>query len=117
MLCDLYLPYATGGGYLLGTQLVTYLAENAQLVDRFFNEDVSVGAWLAPLNVTRVHDTRFDTEWKVLNAVLRRWLLRLTPGFCVYIVAGMPGKICCVAPPLARRDVPQTSTRAFGAFV
>lgn len=27
------------------------------------NEDVSVGAWLAPLNVTRVHDPRFDTEW------------------------------------------------------
>ncbi len=64
-LCDLYLPYATGGGYLLGSQLVAYLAENAHHLTRFFNEDVSVGAWLAPLNITRVHDTRFDTEWKV----------------------------------------------------
>jgi hypothetical protein len=28
-------------------------------------QDVSVGLWLAPLNLTRWHDVRFDTEWKV----------------------------------------------------
>lgn len=27
------------------------------------NEDVSLGMWLAPLNVTHIHDIRFDTEW------------------------------------------------------
>lgn len=27
------------------------------------SEDVSVGAWLAPLDITRIHDTRFDTEY------------------------------------------------------
>lgn len=26
-------------------------------------EDVSVGSWLSPLNVTRIHDPRFDTEY------------------------------------------------------
>jgi len=29
----------------------------------FTSEDVSVGAWLSPLNITRKHDRRFDTEW------------------------------------------------------
>lgn len=30
----------------------------------FINEDVSVGVWLAPLNITRKHDRRFDTEFR-----------------------------------------------------
>lgn len=30
---------------------------------RYNSEDVSVGAWLAGLNVHYVHDPRFDTEW------------------------------------------------------
>jgi len=29
----------------------------------YTSEDVSVGAWLSPLNITRKHDRRFDTEW------------------------------------------------------
>ena len=31
-------------------------------------QDVSLGTWLAPLDVLRIHDTRFDTEWKVRQA-------------------------------------------------
>ncbi|XP_026294292.1 beta-1,3-galactosyltransferase 6 [Frankliniella occidentalis] len=62
-LCDRYLPYARGGGYIISRQLVHYLAQNYLLLNLFKNEDVAVGAWLAPLNVTRVHDVRFDTEW------------------------------------------------------
>lgn len=27
------------------------------------SEDVSVGSWLAPLNITYLHDDRFDTEY------------------------------------------------------
>lgn len=30
----------------------------------FISEDVSVGVWLAPLNITRKHDRRFDTEFR-----------------------------------------------------
>lgn len=30
----------------------------------FVSEDVSVGMWLAPLNITRKHDRRFDTEYR-----------------------------------------------------
>lgn len=28
------------------------------------SEDISVGAWLSPLQITREHDARFDTEWR-----------------------------------------------------
>lgn len=30
----------------------------------FISEDVSVGVWLAPLNITRKHDRRFNTEFR-----------------------------------------------------
>ena len=30
----------------------------------FKNEDTSVGTWLGPLKIHRVHDTRFDTEFR-----------------------------------------------------
>lgn len=65
MLCDTYLPYALGGGYVLGRPLVAHVVAAAPLLAAYTSEDVSVGAWLAPLNVTRRHDVRFDTEWKV----------------------------------------------------
>ncbi|XP_059091229.1 beta-1,3-galactosyltransferase 6-like [Tigriopus californicus] len=61
-LCDKYIPYALGGGYVLSQDLVHFIAENADLLKLYKNEDVSVGTWLAPLKVNRVHDTRFDTE-------------------------------------------------------
>jgi len=63
-LCDKYIPYALGGGYILGKSLVEYLAENAKDLQLFNSEDASVGTWLAGLKITRKHDSRFDTEWK-----------------------------------------------------
>ncbi|CAI5441162.1 unnamed protein product [Caenorhabditis angaria] len=62
-LCDRYLPYQLGGGYVLSYELVKYLAVNSRLFRMYKNEDVSVGAWLAGLDVKYVHDPRFDTEW------------------------------------------------------
>ncbi len=62
MLCDRYIPYALGGGYVLSSDVVEFLAANANVLKVFRNEDVSVGTWLAPLRVNRVHDVRFDTE-------------------------------------------------------
>ncbi|KAJ1144983.1 hypothetical protein NDU88_011275 [Pleurodeles waltl] len=64
VLCDYYLPYALGGGYVLSWDLVRYLALNRDYFGLWQNEDVSLGAWLAPLNLKRVHDPRFDTEYK-----------------------------------------------------
>ncbi|XP_068732021.1 beta-1,3-galactosyltransferase 6-like [Montipora capricornis] len=63
-LCDRYLPYAQGGGYILSGDLVNFIARNADLLQKFNSEDVSVGAWLAPLQVNRLHDFRFDTEYR-----------------------------------------------------
>ena len=52
-LCDRYLPYALGTGYILSSDLVHYLAYNSDNLKLFHNEDVSVGTWLAPLQVNR----------------------------------------------------------------
>ena len=64
VLCDRYIPYALGGGYVLSANIVGFLAANAPLLKSYRAEDASVGTWLAPLKVHRVHDTRFDTEWR-----------------------------------------------------
>ncbi|KAE9538082.1 hypothetical protein AGLY_006054 [Aphis glycines] len=61
--CDRYLPYALGGGYVLSKDLIIYIVKNRDYLSLFASEDVSVGAWLSPLNITRKHDRRFDTEW------------------------------------------------------
>jgi len=62
-LCDRYLPYARGGGYVLSNDLVHYIANNNELFQLYLSEDVSVGTWLAPLKLNRHHDQNFDTEY------------------------------------------------------
>ena len=64
VLCDTYLPHALGGGYVLSSDLVHFVALNSELLVQFNSEDVSLGTWLAPLDIKRVHDPRFDTEYK-----------------------------------------------------
>ena len=51
--CALFLPHP-----------LHYIARNHALLKIYNSEDVSVGAWVAGLDVTRRHDTRFDTQWK-----------------------------------------------------
>ncbi|PSN51159.1 Beta-1 [Blattella germanica] len=64
VLCDYYLPYALGGGYILSQRLVHFIASNAQYLRLYNSEDVSVGVWLAPVaDINRQHDPRFDTEF------------------------------------------------------
>ncbi|XP_042336116.1 beta-1,3-galactosyltransferase 6 [Sceloporus undulatus] len=64
LLCDYYLPYALGGGYVISADLVRYLRLSQEYLNVWQSEDVSLGAWLAPVDVKRVHDPRFDTEYK-----------------------------------------------------
>ena len=64
LLCDTYLPHARGGGYILSQDLVHYIAVNSNMLQQFNSEDVSVGAWLGPLRIERLHDPRFDTEYR-----------------------------------------------------
>lgn len=63
-ICDRYVPYALGGGYIISWKVVEFLARSADDLKLFKNEDVSLGAWLAGIQVERIHDERFDTEWK-----------------------------------------------------
>ena len=60
-LCDTYLPYALGGGYLLSRDLIELLVRNEPYLKHYKCEDVAVGVWLAPYNIERRHDSRFDT--------------------------------------------------------
>lgn len=63
-LCDRYLPYALGGGYVLSKNLVHFIAENHHTLSRYVSEDISVGVWLSShRNVYRKHDPRFDTGY------------------------------------------------------
>ncbi|XP_033114354.1 beta-1,3-galactosyltransferase 6-like [Anneissia japonica] len=63
-LCDRYIPYALGGGYVLSKDLVNFVARNSKNLKRYKAEDVALGSWIAAINVNRVHDPRFDTEYK-----------------------------------------------------
>lgn len=63
-LCERYLPYALGGGYVISKNLVHYIAQNHRLLSRYVSEDISMGIWLSSLrNVYRKHDPRFDTAY------------------------------------------------------
>ena len=45
LLCDRYLPYAAGGGYILSHDLVAFIASNSRYLQLYDNDDVSVGVW------------------------------------------------------------------------
>ncbi|EFO24804.2 galactosyltransferase [Loa loa] len=64
IICDRYVPYQLGGGYVLSYKLVDFFVRNKDLLKIFKSEDVSIGAWLAGLSVRYVHDPRFDTEFR-----------------------------------------------------
>jgi galactosylxylosylprotein 3-beta-galactosyltransferase len=49
---------------VLSRDLVEYVSRNALLLKMYRNEDASMGAWLAGLDVHYVHDPRFDTEFR-----------------------------------------------------
>lgn len=63
-LCDRYLPYALGGGYVLSKNLVEFISNNSKSLNSFVSEDISVGSWLSNFrNIHRRHDPRFDTAY------------------------------------------------------
>lgn len=63
-ICDRYLPYALGGGYVISRNLVKYLSSQHDVLNRYESEDISLGTWLSPFrNIHRRHDPRFDTTY------------------------------------------------------
>lgn len=66
-LCDRYIPYALGGGYVLGRELVKFVADNSRILELYNSEDATLGAWMAGLKVNRKHDTRCVKQLIDLN--------------------------------------------------
>lgn len=63
-LCERYLPYALGGGYVLSKNLVDFVAKNSHWLSSYVSEDISMGIWLSAFrHVYRRHDVRFDTAY------------------------------------------------------
>lgn len=63
-MCDLYPPYALGGGYVISGGLAQYIRANWMYLSAFVSEDVSMGVWLGALrHVYRRHDVRFDAGY------------------------------------------------------
>lgn len=56
--CDVYFPYAYGGLYIITSDLVTLVANQAPHLKLYTCEDVSIGSWLALYNIERVNDAR-----------------------------------------------------------
>ncbi|XP_014679121.1 PREDICTED: beta-1,3-galactosyltransferase 6-like [Priapulus caudatus] len=96
-LCDYYLPYALGGGYVVGRDLVTFVARNRDALRAYASEDVSLGAWLAPALARRVHDPRFNTEYRsrgCFNAYLVTHKQSLTQMLDKYEELRTQGRMC-----------------------
>ena len=60
MLGEVHPPFCFGGSYVLAARLVRYIVENQRELHKYKAEDVSVGRWLAPLDVHRRNDFRFQ---------------------------------------------------------
>ena len=61
--CDYYVPYALGGGYVLSTDLIQRIIVNNNGLQFYLSEDVSVALWLSGFKAERRHDGRFNTEF------------------------------------------------------
>jgi galactosylxylosylprotein 3-beta-galactosyltransferase len=63
-LCELYIPYALGGGYVMSMDLVALIADLARpdWLIHLGAEDAWVSTVLSIVNQTRFHDIRFDTS-------------------------------------------------------
>ena len=53
-LCNIYIPYCAGLGYVLGRQAVKAVALYGRYLRRFKFEDVSMSLWLSPYNLMRI---------------------------------------------------------------
>lgn len=60
--CDVYHPYAYGGMYILSQDVIQLIIENANSLQHYSCEDVSLGMWLAPYNLHRINDGRIFVQ-------------------------------------------------------
>lgn len=63
-LCDTFLPYNAGLGYVIGKELVRLVIFYGDYLRRYRLEDATMGLWLSPFNLTFVNDKkRFATSF------------------------------------------------------
>ena len=72
-LCERYLDYAAGAGYIVTRNIVKYLSHNADRLMHYKNEDVALGSWIAPLKVELMKDLRVVTWDRICKKT--NWLL------------------------------------------
>ena len=60
--CPHYLPYAMGGGYVLSRDVIKLIVKYSHKLALYRNEDVNIGIWLAPYQLQRKHELRFNVE-------------------------------------------------------
>ena len=60
-LCDHYIPYAYGGGYIISADLIHKIAITSDYIQLYNNEDASVSVWLSAYQIQRKADKRFCT--------------------------------------------------------
>lgn len=53
VLCDTYLPYALGGGYIISKTCGDFIRNNKHMLKSYNNEDVTIGTWLSMLSLER----------------------------------------------------------------
>ena len=58
-LCDHYLPYAFGGGYVISADLIHKIALTSDYLQLYKSEDISVSVWLSAYQIQRRGDKRF----------------------------------------------------------
>jgi histo-blood group ABO system transferase len=60
--CEHYPPYASGSGYVLSSDLVSYLANSPLSIRKLRAEDAAIGVWLSGYQVQREHSDFFFPE-------------------------------------------------------
>ena len=75
-MCQTYIQYASGAGYILSADAVQAIANNVHMLQLYENEDVSVSTWLSGFLLERRHDTRFNIAMLPCqrDQVLSHWL-------------------------------------------
>ncbi len=63
-LCNNYLPYPQGGGFVISLDLVEMLTSMAEDLEQYDHDDIAVGVWLSPFDgMKKQHDNRFNTGY------------------------------------------------------
>ena len=75
-LCRTFLPFVSGGGYIISADAIHAVVANADMIQLYANEDTSVAVWLSSFNLERKHDSRFNmlNAKCIKNQVLVHWV-------------------------------------------